>query len=446
MARSATQSSGAAGGLKTAAAVVFVLAMALVVLLLVSARPGPEPFDPRSGQPSGARGLVLTLQSAGAEVNETRTVPSVGDAETTRILVLEDRLNNEQRDAVLDFAESGGVVVVGDPDSSLHGGSNEDGGAISVADDSIPAQRRAAQVEANVLPGRCTIAALSELRGVTVPDGVLFPVGPDEPQCFTDAVGRADTERHSFVIVREFGSGLIVGLGDNEVFVNRSLRESDNAGLAVALLAPSDRSNVAFLLGDGVSPTVQDVGSGDDTLRDLVPTWVWMSLVLGGVAFVVFAVSSSSREGRILSEPIATPIAGSELVSATGNLMQRAGHASKASWLLLSRLHRDLCRTHGIDLNAPLSELDRAVAHRSGVAPGETEQLLARTAADNAGLGELSAAIGQLRLAVFGEQLPTSDDASRASRDHRDSDHRDSDHRDPDHRDPDHLAERVPTP
>ncbi len=405
MARTATQSAGASGGVKAVGAMVFVVAMALVVLLLVRARPASEPYDPRSGQPDGARGLVLTLQDAGADVNSTRDVPLVDRVATERILILEDRLDDEQRDAVLDFAEAGGVVVIADPSSTLHGGSDVDGGAVPVSGSSLAPERRDAEAERNVAPGRCTINALGELRGVFVPSGVLFPVGPTEPQCFTDASG---ADNHSFVIVREFGAGLIVGLGDNDAFVNRSLRRSDNAGVMVSLLVPTRDTDVAFVIGRGASPTVSDVGSGDDTLRDLVPTWAWMSLVLGAIAFVVFAVSRSAREGRIVSEPVAAPIAGSELVSATGNLMQRAGHASRAGWLLMSRLHRDLCQAHGVDVSAPLADLDRAVAERSGVSPGETEHLLRRTATDNASLMALTGSIDQMRQQVFGEPLISS--------------------------------------
>ncbi len=262
--------------------------------------------------------------------------------------------------------------------------------------------RQAPEQERNVAPGTCTIGALAELRGVLVPNGVLFPVGPDEAQCFTDPKG-VDAANHSFVITREFGSGLIIGLGDNDAFTNTNLRLADNAGLAVSLLVPTVGSDVTFLIGRGASTTVSDVGSGDDTLRDLVPTWVWMSAVLGAVAFVVFAISRSVREGRIVVEPIATPIAGSELVSATGNLMQRAGHASRAGWLLQSRLHRDLCRVHRIDLAAPLADLDRAVSQRSGIAPGETEHLLRRTVGDSSGLHQLTDAIDQMRRIVFGD-------------------------------------------
>jgi hypothetical protein len=403
MARSAASGSGgASAGVKGVAALVFVIVMALVVLLLVRARPAPDPFDPRSGQPSGARGLVLTLQAAGADVDDTQDVPFPEENGSVRVLVLDDRLDDEQRNELLDFAEAGGVVVVADPDSTLHGGSGVDGGATPI-EGFARGERRDADDEANVLPGRCSIAALSDLRGVFVPDGVLFPVGPEEPQCFTEAAG--STGSTAFVIVRNLGAGLIVGLGDNDSFTNRSLRRADNAGVLAALLVPDRGAAVTFLVGRGASQRVEDVGSGDETLRDLVPTWVWMSLVLGAVAFVVFAVSRSARVGRIVDEPLAAPIAGSELVSATGNLMQRAGHSSRAGWLLLEQLHRDLCSAHGVDVAAPLSELDRAVAQRSGTPVGEIEYLLRRTVGETTGLADLTARIDSVRRQVFGDHV-----------------------------------------
>lgn len=412
MARSVGPNAGTGAGVKAVVAMVFVIVMALVVLLLIRARPTSEPFDPRSGQPDGARGLVLTLQDAGADVADTRDVPAPQRASDARILILEDRLDDQQRDDVLDFAEAGGVVVVADPSSALHGGSDVDGGAVDISGSSASPERRDVERERNVAPGTCTVGALNELRGIFVPDGVLFPVGPSEPRCFTEPVDGRRADNHSFVIVREFGDGLVIGLGDNEPFANRSLRRADNAGLIVSLLVPTTETDVAIVLGRGVSPTVSDVGSGDDTLRDLVPTWTWMSLTLAAAAFVVFAISRSAREGRIVNEPIATPIAGSELVSATGNLMQRAGHSARAGWLLLSRLHRDLCHAHGVDVNAPLAVLDRAVSERSGVTPGETEYLLRRTVANDAGLADLSAAIDRMRRQVFSEPTSTIDTAT----------------------------------
>lgn len=396
MNRSAAQADGATAGVKIVGVMVLLLVMAVVALLLVRARPAPEPFDPRSGRPDGARGLVLTLERLGATVDDTRVVPL--ERAATTVIVLDDRLDDDQRLRLVEFAEAGGTVVVADPLSSLHGGSDLDGGAEPIFGLDLPDRRLPAEREANLTSGICTVSSLADSRGLYVPDGVLFPVGPSEPQCFT----RDDV---SFVIERSVGSGTIIGLGDNEVFVNRHLRRADNAALAAALLIPEPGASVTVLVGNGASSTVADIGSGDDTLFDLVPTWVWMSLALGAIAFVVFAISSSARLGRIVSEPVSVPIAGSELVAATGNLMARAGHAQRAGWLILSRLHRDLSRAHNVDLSAPLDALDRAVSDLSGTEPGTVAQLLGRSAADDGSLLDISRRAQQLRQQVLGTEL-----------------------------------------
>ncbi|MEL6892495.1 MAG: DUF4350 domain-containing protein [Actinomycetota bacterium] len=402
-------------GVKTVAAAAFVLVMALIVLLLVNARPAPDPFDPRSGRPDGTRGVVVTLENVGASVAIERSAPPVGA--DGRVIVFEDRLDDVQRATLLDFVESGGVAVVADPESSLHGGSGLDGGARSIDDGALPENRRLdAELEANLLRGDCTIEALADIRGLVVPDGVLFPVGPLEPRCFTggrptggvgdvtdDVAGDVAADATtSFVIVRAVGDGLIIGLGDNEPFQNRWLRGADNAGLMAALLVPEPGAQVTVLLGTGATRTIDDLGSGDETLRDLVPTWAWMTMVLGAIAFVVFAASRATRLGRVLTEPVTTPIAGSELVSAAGNLMERAGHAPKAAWLVQRRLHRDLSLALRVPLDAPLEDLDRVVAERAGTERGDVSRVLRMTASGDDQLVQIAGAVRRLRVAVFG--------------------------------------------
>lgn len=427
MVRRADAAVGGPGAVKGVAALLLVVALSIVVLLLIRARPAPEPFDPRSGQPSGTRGLVLTLSAAGADVSDTRAVPSPEMAESTRVLVLDDRLDPDQRSDLLDFVEAGGVAVVADPDSSLHGGSGVDGGASVVTGENPPAvPRRDPSAEANVTRGDCDIAALADVRGIFVSDGVLFPVGGAEPSCFTRRSGSGEAPTVSFVIVRELGDGLVIGLGDNEPFTNRDLRFADNAALAAALLVPEEGAGVTIVVGRGATTSVQDVGSGDDTLVDLVPSWAWMSLVLAALSFVVYAIASSVRVGRIVSEPLPTPIAASDLVSATGNLMQRAGHASRAAWLLRDRYHRDLCDAFGVSPHAPLSELDRVVSERAGTAPGEIEHRLRSEAVDDAGLHRVAIAIHTSRSETMPDLDRTTADRTTAdrARDHDRADER----------------------
>lgn len=362
---------------------------AVVLLFIVRAEPEQEPFDPRSMRPAGTRGLVVLLEERGAAVDIARDAPAPGDDE--RVIVLADRLDSAQRAALLAFVEAGGVAVVADPQSPLHGGPGVDAGSEVVS--GAPPTRRAqlgADEEANVLRGDCTIDAVSQLRGVFTPDGVLFETQPDQPHCFGE-------DEVSFVIVRRVGAGLIVGLGDNESLTNEYLRFADNAGLATSLLAPRGEGRVRVLLGRDANRSAADIGTGDKTLVDLIrPGW-WMAMIQLGIAFVVLAFARGVRVGRPLREPIVAPIAGNELVAATGNLMQRARHAKRAGWLLRSRLHRDLCAQYGVDPASPIDELDRCVSQRAGTAPGAVTAVLLDDVADDAGLLHLSARIDDLR-------------------------------------------------
>jgi hypothetical protein len=391
MSRQAAAGSTVGAGKGVLAALV-VVGTALALLLIVRARPAPDPFDPRSSAANGATALVALLERSGSDVTITRTAPDPG-AET-RLLVIDDRLDDVQRSATLDFVENGGVAIVADPASALHGGPEIDGGSVAIEAFGLPTRRLDADRETNVPLGICTVGALKQLRGLYVPEGLLFPVGLDEPQCFSD-------DGQSFVIVRQIGRGTVVGLGDNEVLVNQHLRRADNAGLATALVAPRDGQAVTILLGTGTAASIEDVGEGDDTLVDLVPPWVWMTLVLAALGFVIFAASRSVRVGAVLDEPLATPLAGSELVAATGNLMHRAKHTSRAGWLMQNRLHRDLCTELHVDLAAPLADLDAAVAARSELPPGTTEQLLSRTTSDDSQLLALSGQIDRIRKDVL---------------------------------------------
>jgi hypothetical protein len=378
---------------KGAIAALVVVGTALALLLIVRARPASDPFDPRSSAANGATALVELFVRSDAVVTISRTVPAPGT--DTRLLVLADQLDDEQRLATIDFIEAGGVAIVADPASTLHGGPAVEGGSIEISGPPLPTDRLDVDLETNLRAGECNIAALRSLRGLYVPEGLLFPVGPAEPKCFARS-------SNSFVIVNSIGDGIVVGLGDNEVFVNQYLRRADNAGLAVALLIPSPGASVSIVLGtDATAPEVGEVGEGEDTLIDLVPDWAWMAIVLVASAFVVFAVSRSVRVGGVLDEPLVTPIAGSELVAATGNLMQRAKHTPKAGWLLQTQLHRDLCREFRIDIAAPLVELDSAVAARSSIPAGDVDRTLRQTVSTDVQLLALSGQIDRIRKEVL---------------------------------------------
>src|ERR1700710_2482581 len=85
---------------------VVIAALAVGLALLARVRPRSELLDPSSGAATGARGLVLVLQSVGASVRTTATVPaaatagSAGSGGVERVVVLVDRLSEVQRAAL----------------------------------------------------------------------------------------------------------------------------------------------------------------------------------------------------------------------------------------------------------------------------------------------------------------------------------------------------------
>lgn len=371
-------------GMKAALGALVVVLVAVGMMLLVRASPDASPFDPRSAAADGTRGLVVLLQRFGADVDVSRTVPAAEPGR--RILVLQDLLDDDQRADLTRFVRAGGVVVMADPDSPLAAPIGE--GTIG---GSAPFGAADAIDESNVLRGACTIGALTHLRGLFVPDGVTLQVEGGQPSCF----GGGDDD--AFAVDRPDGDGSVIALGDNELFTNQYLRFADNAGLATALLAPVDGSAVTIVLGAEAPKTSADVGTGDQTLLDLVRPGVWMALTQLVVAFAVLAVARAIRPGRPVREPEQVPIAGSELVAATGRLMHRAEHAQRAGWLLRGNLYRELCTQMRVPPNTPIDELDATVAARTALPAGRVAEVLHLEVHDPAQLLALSHRIQEIR-------------------------------------------------
>lgn len=377
----AEQSTGA----KAAIGTLVVLLVAIGMMLLVRAAPRTQPFDPRSEADDGARGLVVLLERFGAQVDVVRTVPSAGTSGARRVLVLQDRLNDAQRAQLDHFVRDGGVAVVADPTSPFAKGpgiADIEGSAVFAGGD--------AEAESNVAPGACDVGAVTHLRGLFVPLGVRLPVGDGESSCFGDGV-------HAFLTVHPTGAGVVVALGDNALFTNQYLRFADNAGLATALLAPEQGAKVSIVLGAEAPKTSADIGTGDKKLLDLVRPGVWMALTQLVVAFAVFSVSRAIRPGRPVREPEQVPVAGSELVVATGQLMQRAGHAERAGWLLRAGLFRDLCAQMRVPTATSVESLDAVVASRTSTPPGRVAAVLQTDTFDERQLLELSNHIQEIR-------------------------------------------------
>lgn len=328
------------GGVRRGALGFWALLLGAVVLLAVVAGRPPvdgEPLAPDGTGPAGAKGLVLLLEELGAEVSVTEGVPGA-DADVA--LLLSDQTPEDRVDDLRDWVRDGGRLVVADPGSPftpLPAGSVDPLGGL---------------VQSSIPPGICTIDALADVGRIDARGGLAYDVDGSTGRCYGDEEG-------AFVVTAADGEGTIASVGGAGLFTNEALGEFDNAVLAAALLAPEPGTTVAFL--EPPAP-----GSGDAGLADLVAPGVKAGLAQLVVAFVLYAIWRARRLGPPIEEPQPVQIAGSELVSAVGELLQQARTPERAADLLRDDLRRRLCAHLGLAAGTPPDVVASVTASRTG--------------------------------------------------------------------------------
>jgi hypothetical protein len=306
-----------------------------VALLAGGPNDGP-PLDPRSDGPLGTSALVSLLEGLGADVELSVGLPDEGDDVA---LVLSDRLDEDQTNEVLAWVHRGGTLVVTDPGSSL------------VPPQALPSDPLQPE---DVERGICTVDALDGVERVDGGAAVRYDTGLAETSC----MGSRD---FAFVVATPTGAGQIVAVGGAAFATNDRLAQEDNAVLAAGLLAP--RSGTALRFVEAPIPA----GGGDKTLADLVPDGLRRAGLQLGLAFIVYALWRAIRLGRPVREAQAVEIAGSELVAASGRLLERGRAPGEAAEVLRDRLRRALRARLGVPPTASSEALVQVVAERSGV-------------------------------------------------------------------------------
>lgn len=350
-----------------------IMAVAIVGSVILLGRGGPgAPLDPRSTKPDGAKALVdLLTEYGGATVDVTTAVPAAGS--TGRVLVLVDRLSASQHDALIDFVDAGGQLVVADPSSSLGlgGTGGVDLGGIGTTLD----------------PGLCTVTALRTIDTVEVTAGsASLPVRGEDKSCFGD-------RQSAYVVVRGEGKGTIVALGGATQWTNELLGHEANAGLAAMLLAPTAGGRVVVLSGDGAG--------GEKGLFDLVPNRVWFAIAQLGMGFVVLALWRARRLGRVVFEAQPVEIAGSELVVASGRILDRIGQPQRAADVLQRELVHDLDRRFGGRAGTEVATLDATVSAGGRIPPGTVIAVLGQPVPDERALVALAERVDAIRKEVL---------------------------------------------
>jgi hypothetical protein len=316
-----------------------VILLAVLLAAYIGGAPAGEgsPLDPRSTTANGTKALVDTLRLLDVDVAVGPAAPSES---TTAALLLEDRLSDTQVRAVERWVQDGGTLVVTDPGSRF---------AIT-----RPARRGVLPFVDPQLDRRCDEPALRDVERVVVPNALLLQVPRAGFGCFRDG----STSASAFLVSAPVGRGRVVQLGGAGAFVNSRLGREDNGLLAVTLLAPRRDSRVAVL-----QPRV--AGDGERSLTDLIDPRIKLALLQLAIAFLIVVLWRARRLGRPVAEAQPVQIEGSELVAATGHLLQRARGRPRAAELLRDDLRRTLSERLGLPADAPPERVAEAAAART---------------------------------------------------------------------------------
>jgi hypothetical protein len=313
-----------------------VLALALIAYIGGAPPSDGAPLDPRSAAPDGTKALVDTLRELDVDVTVGPATPT---AATTTAILFRDALAEEQVEPIQAWVRAGGTLVVTDIASRF---------AITVP------SRGLAFVEPE-LDRACDEPAFADVNRVLVPNAVLLQVPDGGFGCFTD--GSAD----AYLVSAPVGRGRVVQLGGGGAFINSRLDRADNGFLAVTLLAPERTSRVAVL-----QPAI--VRAAGKSLTELVSPRVKLAALQLAIAFAIVVLWRARRLGRPVLEPQRVQIAGSELVTAVGNLLQRARGRPQAAALLRDDLRRMLADRLGLPASTPPESVAAAVSERTTLA------------------------------------------------------------------------------
>ncbi|HXR22154.1 MAG TPA: DUF4350 domain-containing protein, partial [Acidimicrobiales bacterium] len=321
-----------------------VFAIAVFWVLVGSPKTAPTPYSPSSTAPNGAKALALLLSQLGDKVNTSGLLPAPGKGVA---LVLYDQLDGSTRAEVTKWVKRGGTLVVADPTSPLEG---------TVVAQGLP--NRALTAAGSLAPA-CRAPWVRDVSLVDPEGDALLEVPSGAYSCFP-VIGHGSA---SFAVAENEGAGVVVALGGADLWSNRYLSDTDNALLAADLLAPAKGATVGWLL-------TSRVGSGTATIWSLVPSRVKALLATLAIAVLAACVWRARRLGRPVLEVPIVPLPGSELVVATGRLLEKNGRFEEAAALLRADAFGQIASRLGQASGTGTATVAQVAAHYSGL-PGD---------------------------------------------------------------------------
>lgn len=303
-------------------------------------------LTPTTEDPDATRAVRRLMANLGHEVAETRGVPDGGGT----LIVLADLRGPDEARGLLDWAETGGHLVVTDPNSAV----------VELAGASIAGPIGFAGT-LELEPGCLTAVTKGVERIVArASDAALVALDDAFVSCFPTGGNGA------LLLTRQHGTGTVTLLGGSSALTNGLLPETDNAMFAAQLAGPP--STIAFA-GPG-SPAGAVTGGVWETL----PERAQAALVAIAAAGVVFALVRARRMGAPVLEAPVAPIPASELVRATGRMLRRTRASADAGRVLREATLAELSRRLRVVDEEP--DVPSALARAAGMPEIEVAAIL----------------------------------------------------------------------
>jgi hypothetical protein len=297
---------------------------------------------PRAESVESTIALRRFLSEAGIDVSEGGPPPEPGGT----YVLLDDLRTPDEARSLLDWAASGGRLVVADPRSTLVSLSGAEVG------DSV------GLVGAQTLEPACLAAEALGVGRIVVRASDRSLRGGDR---FMSCFG-------GHLLVRAHDRGTIVLLGGFTALTNEHLRAADNAVLALRLAGSGRR--VVF------GPPIPAAGAAPETgVWSALPGRAKAAIVAIVLAAVAFAALRARRLGRPPAEDPVAPIPASELVRATSRLYRRSRSLAWAGAVMREATRARVGRRFGVPSNS--DALPTVAANATGLPPERVQEGLA---------------------------------------------------------------------
>jgi hypothetical protein len=300
-----------------------------------------------SSSPTGladTTALRLFLEKSGFDVRDGNTPPVGGGT----FVVLADLRDEREAQPLLNWARSGGRLVIASPGSATAFGAD------------IERTEPIGVLGTTHLSPNCVADVTQGVGNIVVraPDQVLDSIRPRSVWCYPHGNG-------AFLIETPLGSGSLVAMGGYSPFTDQLLREGDNAALALRVFGGGG----PIVFGSALPPAAQHRG-----LWATVPSFVKVLIFEIIIAMIMFAFVRGRRLGRpVIEEPVESIPAG-ELVVATGGLFRRARATGYSARLIRERAKTSLARRTGLAQDSP--RFAASVAAAAGMPEDRVERAL----------------------------------------------------------------------